>query len=272
MRIITTFNDRLYDASGRDLLASIRTHLPHADLLVYEELDQIRLDVPTVAIRELPELAMVRENHRDVLASEYGGTADTLTGFNRRWYGWFHKIVAQYDALIRRPTEGLTLFLDCDIRVLKPFDANDILSTVQKPVGVMRGRREAVESGIITFDESTPGAAVFVQHVMNLFLDGSFRDLARWDDGFVYGHCLNQYPQFAQDVAAGLTAVDHTNSNGHATGGQILPVTPWAPFFEHDKGVHWRKGVAPDINAGRRATLASRWSDLWSRLRQRPKP
>jgi len=267
MRVITTFNDRLYQASGKDLLASLATAWPEAEVLVYEELTAARLDVPTVPIADVPELHRVRASYPELIAPEYGGPADHLTGFNRRWYGWFHKIVAQYDALVRRPTGGLTLFLDSDIRVIAPPSEADLRRTIDRPVGVMQGTREAVESGVIVFDEGTPGPAEFVTHLMDLFLTGEFRRLPRWDDGYVVGVCAKKYPQLACDVAAGRTAIAHTNSNGHATAGQILPVTPWAAYFEHDKGVHMRQGIVGDVTTGR-SPLAGLWqslSGLWSR-------
>lgn len=268
MRIITTFNDRLYQASGHELLRSINQFIPHAELLVYHELDEHQLNVPSVNIRSLPELADIRAKQLDVLAPEYGGSADQLAGFNRRWFGWFHKIVAQHDALVRRPSGGLTLFLDCDIRVINSFETSDIQKTFNRPVGVMKGTREATETGVIAFDERTPHAAEFVREVMELYLSGRFRDLPRWDDSYAYRHCAEASPALVHDIAAGKRAIDHTNSNGHTTSGQILPLTPWARYFEHDKGLHWRTGVATSVIDGSSESQTPKrgWKSILSRL------
>lgn len=246
IRIITTFNEDLYAASGRALLGSIRLHLPRAEVLVYEELDGTRLDVPTVALTELPEFGVVRDANADVI----GAAAGALEPYNRRWFGWFRKVVAQHDALVRKPFAGYTVFLDADVRVMAPFDGEVIRSQLHLPVGVFRGDRESIESGVIFYDGKQGEAVEFARRYMALYTGGEFRRLPVWSDNHVLMACADAMPGVVQDLAAGRRAARHRNSNGHETGGQILPQTPWGAYLEHDKGLHWRQGIVAAPHAG----------------------
>jgi hypothetical protein len=267
MRIITTFDDGLYAASGKRLLESVARHLPGAKILVYEELTCERVGMPSVRVNQIPEFVQVFASHRDVIPREMGGSAERLEGYNRRWFGWFRKIVSQYDAITRNAYDGYTVFLDTDVRVIAPFSDEDIRAQLPKAVGVFMGLRDSIESGVIFYDGRAPLARPFVERFMDLFLSGQFRALPRWDDSFTMAHCMAQMPEAVHDFAAGIAPVEHTNSNGHTTGGQVLPATVWDHYLEHDKGIHWRGGVVPQVHSVRSTTrrgLFGKWlGGLW---------
>ena len=44
MRILSTFNDKIYDLSGKDLLNSIEENMPDAEVWVYHEVSEDRLE------------------------------------------------------------------------------------------------------------------------------------------------------------------------------------------------------------------------------------
>ncbi len=245
MRIITTFNDVLYRTSGQAMLDSVRALLPRAEVLVYEEFEEEATDLPSVRVDRLPEFQQVYENYRHLIPTEMGGTNEFLHGYNRRWFGWFRKVVMQFDALTRNTYDGYTILLDTDARIVKPFSDELIEQTLRKPVGVFRGTRSAIEAGVVLFDGRSQQAVDFVTGFMEVFLSGTFRNLERWDDGFVMEHCRQRMPQYVHDLAEGLEPIQHTNSNGHSTPGHVLPQTIWGEYIEHDKGLHWRKGVVP---------------------------
>ncbi len=249
LRIITTFDDVLYRASGHRLLESIRAHLPHAQVLVYTELTQESISETSVPINILPEFASVADKNQDIIA-----TADTaLEPFNRRWFGWFRKVIAQHDALVRRPFDGYTVFLDADVRVIRSFPVALITQQLHRPVGVFRGDRESIESGVIFYDEKKIAAVDFVRSFMNLYLSGEFRRQRFWADNYIMQCCAESFPDAVQDLAQGRTAIKYRNSNGHSTSGQILPQTVWGDFLEHDKGLHWRQGL---VTAPHQDTIA----------------
>lgn len=244
VRYITTFNRKIYDATGKNLLESFVKTGQADNVLVYGE---GLSDIPCgelIDITKCPELAYVRQNFHDIIGSEYGGGATNLTGFNQRWFGWFHKIVAQYDALTRRPTDDYTIFLDSDVRCIRPLTEDDLKSIAGPVVSIMNGERVAVETGVIVYAPDHEKVRWFINSYMDLYLSGEFQhSMDRWDDSNGMTFTWNRFPGLVKDLAGGLTSVQHQNSNGHTTGGQVLPITPLGEFFEHDKGIHWRMGI-----------------------------
>lgn len=243
LRIITTFNQKMYEASGKELLDSVFEFIPDAQVLAYVD-DPVAGDgADFIDLTTLPERAYVLKKFAHLIPETHGGSASELTGFNQRWFGWFQKIIAQYDTLLRRPHEGWTLFLDADVRCIQPIDTRRIDELLDSPVNFMRGDRKAIESGVIAYKSNDQRTRWFIQHFMSLFLSGQFQSLERWDDGFVMTTCAELFSDFAHDMAQDADSVEHINSNGHKTSGQILPVTPLGQYFEHDKGKHWRIGL-----------------------------
>lgn len=247
MRIISTFNQSLFENSGRHLIESIRAHLS-CELLIYTE------DLPPIEgatcldVTKVPEFELVRRAHSDVIGEGDKPPRVKLEGFNKRWFNWFRKIVAEYDAMVRQPYAGITLFLDSDIRITRAFDDRVARQWLTRPVGIFRGTREAVETGMIFYDGAHLETRNFVTNYMNLFLSGEFRKFPRWDDSYTMSVCADRYPHLVCDFAAGQEPVEHVNSNGHRTDGHVLPLTPWGDYMEHDKGIHWRKGIAATVH------------------------
>lgn len=247
MRLVSTFNQALYEASGRELIESITLHHPNSEILIYEELDGDQLDVPTVAVSELPELHEVQNRFRHLISTSYGGTAKNLTGYQQRWFGWFRKVLMQYDAIVRRPIGGYTVFLDSDTRFVQPLTETTIAQHLHSAVGFCKGNRECVESGVLIYDDRRPEASEFATAFLEIFTSGRFQQLKRWDDSYTMAACAAEHPHCCQDFAEGAETVHYENSNGYSTGGHIIPQTFLSDYIEHDKGVHWKQGVVPSF-------------------------
>jgi hypothetical protein len=267
LRILTSFNSRLYNASGQTLLRTIREHLGNVTILAYFESRGSSIPSASCLRRDYPEIRNYGVELVDLLATESfrtvfqrgrhlvpvesGGSATGMLGeaahqyWNRRWLAWFSKIAAQFDALTNRPLNppGLTLWMDCDMRLIAPFRSDDILNVLTAPVGIMRGTRVAPETGFIVFDERRTETVETVREIWELFASLRFTELPRWDDGYVYGVFADRLPHLFQDFAAGRNARTHTNTNGHETVEQILPLTLFGNWLEHDKGLHRRLGL-----------------------------
>lgn len=266
VRIITSFNPAIFGASGRFLMSSLRRHLGDISVLAYFEgagrhgrnfslaNDYRSLNasgVTTIDVLSTPAFKEVKQLHADVIPAADGGSSTAAIGegsnadWNQRWFQWFRKIAAQHDALShhRSADPGLLIWMDSDLRVTSPFDGDDVESFLQAPIGIMQGTRPAAETGLIVFDERRAETAEMVGQIWSFYRDGNFRQLPRWDDGFVYGEFAKQHPTVFQDFAHSFQPIVHTNSNGHTTGNQILPVTPFGKWLEHDKGLHRRIGI-----------------------------
>ena len=93
MKIISTFNDDLYEIFAKELIKSTLTHLPDAELIVYEELERNKLDpcIKTVKVRALPIVNQVYQANKDIIGVP--AVQGRLTyGWNKRWFGWFMKV------------------------------------------------------------------------------------------------------------------------------------------------------------------------------------
>lgn len=251
------------------MLESLPGIMPDVSVFVYEELTEDTSfpgNVTPYKVCEVDEFKQVFQKHRDIIPAAMGGEASNLQGFQKRWFGWFRKIVTQYDLLMRHPFDGYTIFIDTDIRFLEPLTTTFVEEQVKKPVGVFKGNRDAIEAGLIIY-APVAEATTFVGHYMDWFLSGRFRELQRWDDGFVMAQCMHEHPDLVQDLAQGIVASTFKNTNGHETGGQVIPQTPFGRIVEHDKGIHWRMGAAEKPTFDKPQGF---WGRLLSSLLPRP--
>ena len=261
MKIISTFNDKLYEFSGKKMIESARALMPDAEIQIYTELEKEEnlkelheMGVKTIDIKLIPQRQIVFEKHKDIISKQYGGDASledkkTHTMWNIRWFGWFHKVLACHHAVAQEDYDGWIVFADSDIRFTKGFDVSFIESmTKSKAIGFFKGNRGAVETGLICIDCRKDFSKIFYDFFMDIFISGEFRQLNRWDDSKTFTVALDSIPAFLSpkenlcDMAEGVhPSPMWTNSNGHVTSGQIISQTEWANYVEHDKGLHARK-------------------------------
>ena len=94
MRIISTFDDRLYESTGRNMLKTLKEYIPKADVTIYEELESNNLaeDIDTVSVRDIPQFDEVFKANKDIITPKFGGLGakkKAYTFYNSRWFGWF---------------------------------------------------------------------------------------------------------------------------------------------------------------------------------------
>ena len=247
MRIITTYNQEIYKLSGHRLVKGVEEHLPDAQLEVYEE----------ERVRALPEYAKVLEANKDIILISEGGEAEELSEknipmpdgwpFNARWFNWFKKIIVLHDCIKRNKYKGYSILFGADVRILKPFTDELLHKMSDKAVGLMLGNRQIAETDFVAINENHPDVEIFFDALMYFYTSGEFRKHERWDDSYAITFIKNKMPHLVEDLAAGATAKQHTNSNGHTTSAQIIPFTEWGEYIEHDKGSYWRAMKGRDL-------------------------
>tara|TARA_Y100001938_G_C8074420_1_gene425106 strand:- start:942 stop:1706 length:765 start_codon:yes stop_codon:yes gene_type:complete len=250
MRIISTFNDSMYESTGEGMLKTVEKFLPEANIFIYEELNKNKLKYPSVKVADVPEFQEVYERHNKVIPPSFGGSAEVIHGekfWNKRWFGWFRKVVMNYDAVCNQNfDDDYLVFVDSDIRFMKGFD-DDFLKVAMKggAIGFFRGNRPAIDSGLVVVDNKNPDVKLFYKRFMEVFQTGEvFTNWKRWDDGFVLTKIFESWPEaIGTDFADGCQHGKYRNTNGHKTVKQIIPMTLWRDYVEHDKGIHIRKGI-----------------------------
>jgi hypothetical protein len=251
VRFVTSFDSRLYEASGRTCVEGFRRLNPRFELRAYIEaesadgLAELERDVAatgTGAVR-LDDCPLLNEFFllaRDVIPPELGGDAPASmfpgdgpeTGnvwFRKHMFRWFRKIVALRDA--SRQFEGVLMWMDCDCRTTKSLPL-DVLDRTFAGAGVihMKARREHSETGLVGFDLGVPGVHDLLAAMERHYMTRAFEDLPRWDDCITLDLLLAR-PEAppSRDIARRVLQE-----------GQVLPATPLAPYFSHAKGLHSR--------------------------------
>ncbi len=260
MKIFSTFNDKIYHSSGRDLIFSLKGAGMIDSFIGYYEFSD-KENVKTL-LKLAPNsrnlnssicgeiITNIFNKNKHIIPQKHGGTApqEICDDFwNRRWFSWFKKIAMAYDALWREDADAgeIYLFLDSDIRVIKPFNQLQLKKLMNgADIGILKGNREAVEAGVIAVDARMLMASNFYEKLLRLFSSGAFQNMKRWDDGYVFaklmkGEGLCKFHDFAKEKKQ----KKFTNSNGHETNNQILPFSELGEFFEHDKGKHVRESI-----------------------------
>lgn len=244
MKYITTFNKTLYETSGRELLATLCNYNNINDIIVYTE----GLNLPkydTVDIMRSGIIQQMLELYPEKIPTYDGGTKELVSGYERRWFQWFRKIVMWYDYTTNcQPDSHEFIFLDCDIRQVSHIHTTPEL---KGDINIMQSTLNGAESGFIPC-KCTDMTRHLFRTIIDKFTSGEMFKHDRLDDGYIIGQMRNEFPGIVNDMAADITPRTFKNSNGHRTSEQLLPFTEWGPYFEHDKGSHWRKKVASKID------------------------
>jgi GT2 family glycosyltransferase len=251
VRFITSFNEVLYEASGKRCVETFRywnnayelwAYIEGEDEVALREMEVSMGQLGTTVVRldDLPLLGEFQELARDVIPIELGGDAPPemfpgegpQTGdvwFRKHMIRWFRKIVALDHA--SDGYAGHLFWIDCDCFSKAPLP-RDVIQHAFAGSGVvhMKAGRGHSETGLVGYDLSVPGVRELIEGMKAHYLSGAFASYDRWDD------CL------ALDLQlAGAGAPSARDVARYVVGtGHVLPSTPFAPYLEHEKGLHSR--------------------------------
>ncbi len=258
---MTSFNDKLYRATGYRLLKTHRRHSIKEKLLItFEGLSQEEIiSDPHFLFFDLQHSAMLHQwllKFQEYIPLNLGGKAkkcncvikeekDKWFGhkqgcphseWNRRASQWFRKIVSLAHALELTPKK--IIFLDCDVM----FQQNITLKTwngifskhgIIYHQGPYRNKSgNGIESGVIGFQE-VGGGYDYLRNVINCFLSGEFLKYKRWDDGYIFRMILDKTPK---EKLARRDMVVWERKTSHVVNLGLLRSS-----LRHDKGHHLKK-------------------------------
>ena len=256
---VTSFNKRLYNATGRQLIQSFLQHKINNKLLItYEENAAEKIPKKDNFIFYNLENDIVLkewlERFKYLIPAYYGGTAPDCSchivkerdnwdkhklgcahsEWNRRASQWFRKIVSLKEALKLNPER--IVFLDSDVYFLRHVNLAIIKTTFDNKglfyhLGKYRKKiGTGIESGVIGFAREHGGFR-FLQAVIDCFLSGDFRQYIRWDDGYIFKMMLDK---LGKTFPHRDLVVQHRNTS------HVVQLGVLANFFCHNKGWHLR--------------------------------
>jgi len=265
---ITTFNRKLYDATGKNMINSFVNTMTEGNMLIcYEDNEtglrrelkkQLGQEAGVVKlstgqnfylfdITHDPTLRKWTEDNADIIPSEYGGRCETFgnliknkygTNFNRQTARWFRKIITIIYATGKEvPQHELTVLLDCDTIFTQHLPYSIILSALGNNevlihLGEHKIRRDmGVEAGFLVFKQNS----MFPRLVIDCYMSGDFKRFIRWDDGYVYKKILEENPN--------IKVIDVVQPHIEQVGGHVICHGPFRDYVQHLKGIHSRSGL-----------------------------
>jgi len=254
MRLITSFNDELYKASGNTLLKSFLQTKKFNDKLfvAYEgKKPEIRdKDIIYKTLNKNKFLSQFLEEHKEIIPSYLGGIARHcdckdwekrhskyhIKGchyhwMNRNLFRWLKKLVA-IDLFLNDNLKGKSfIWLDSDCIIKKRLNISILFYLFNsKDIFYFKGkRREAIETGIIGFSE-TPNAIKIFNEWLDKYKTGDFLLSHRWDDSYQFTLVCKKYKKDCNDVAEKIKSFNN----------DIIPRTPMSQYIDHNKGLHGR--------------------------------
>ncbi|MAF25672.1 hypothetical protein CL634_08900 [bacterium] len=241
----TTFNNVLYNATGRKMIESFIHCRTEGEMLIAHE----GVDLPKhrkfieYDLSEDKFLNRWLKNNEDIIPIELGGRfgGKFKNKFKYRASQWFRKIPTfkkaleyDYDAII---------FVDSDVvfkfgiyKGVKQGLTSDYISEVFGDCGMFchygQGRKMknlGVECGFVGFHMKN-GGRKFLEIIIDIFDSGKFREYERWDDSYIFGQIIKSHPEIkVNDLVKDTLECD------------VIEEGIFDPYITHDKGVHWRQ-------------------------------
>lgn len=197
------------------------------------------------------------KEYRNIIPTHFGGSAkpckcrkplskadnDHIKGcrytwWNRNVFRWIKKVFVIADAFedCRYTRHDRILWLDADCILLKQITTN-FLDFVYRDSDIFffKGDREVSECGIVGYricDETYS----FIQRFVDMYINGEFLKLVRWDDSYVFDKIRSRFP------FQNLNYLDWAGPTGEW--GDVVGTSLLRGYIIHNKGTHGRiKGI-----------------------------
>tara|TARA_Y100001963_G_scaffold114935_1_gene159424 strand:+ start:197 stop:940 length:744 start_codon:yes stop_codon:yes gene_type:complete len=236
---VTSFNNKLFHATGKNLIESFVHHKTEGNLLITHE-DDIDNEIPKhwkflfYNLDKDDYLQNWLDKNIDIIPKDLGGThnGNFDNKFHRRTSQWFRKIAALHHAVSYNFDK--LIFVDSDVyfkKKLKQSKIEEVFDghSVFYHCGPHRMKKNSgAETGIVGYDLKKDGKE-FLDKVFEKYEDGSFKEYLRWDDAWMVTAAIQENPHIrCRDICPNADA-------GHVVKDGLL-----AEYLQHDKGTHWR--------------------------------
>jgi len=252
---VTSFNEKIYEASGKSLLLSHQNTQSEGAWFI--GLEKIIISTPRsggmcIPIQTSEWLKRWLERNKDISPPTVCSCPDPWarkeknhikncphTWFNRNAYRWIRKIATLYHALeySRNKDYNYMVWIDADCTFIKKVFAGTIHALhrhEQKEYDALYlkgSQRNVMEAGFVSYDLFSPVTHNFLLSLFNYYMSGSFRELCRWDDSYVIGKLIDGCELEGRDIA--------TTTSDQFSG--VFKNSLIGEYIEHHKGKHGRE-------------------------------
>jgi hypothetical protein len=240
---VTSFNKRLYEASGYKLIESyIETEQKYPLLVCYEENIELK-NHPNIHSYNLVDDTILSdwlESNQDSIPIELGGTYAGKNPWNLRVSQWFRKVVSLNHAFNNYKRVEYILWLDCDC-IFKNLFSNKFIRELFGNYSLLylKGERTKFENGFIGFNNKKHGMEIF-ENFFNRYIKRTYKRDQDWDDCTQLENALQTVgSHYGLDIAS-------KNSFFNGDGNNPFPKSKLRSHLEHWKGYHGRVlGIVP---------------------------
>ena len=252
----TSFNQRLYEATGRAFLEQFKRFQPDNHLLVTTEDDCVssRGNMSHFSLRDYLPLCEWLKTNEDIIPVEMGGCFSCDCSYHDKFKQFGHEGHCPAGGLRRRASHWIKKFMtwkcaddrqhkqyyqhivwiDCDTTIKKHIPDSlieDLMMDVSVGYhyGKMRKHVDAgIETGVTCFNMGNAGHSV-IQEMDYRFSDGTFRDYVRWDEAWMLTEVMKDMPGYGVDLTPNSKTTDPVHEG------------PFAEYIVHHKGIHWKE-------------------------------
>ena len=218
---VTTFNEKLYNMTGKDLITSFIKYINNADMLVCYEDFEFKSEYNNIISYDLKNDEYMNtwlNKHKDKIPKFYGGNAEDDSEIfidknidywagkkgqswaNYRASRYFRKIVSLNYAITNFSEKYDYIFVidsDCIFKsAIKHTVINDLFSNSTSMIYFWSKFRESInrgpETGFTGYSKANNGFN-FAKIICECFSSGKFLNYTYWDDGYVIGQVINEY-------------------------------------------------------------------------------
>jgi hypothetical protein len=244
---VTSFAYDMYQVSGKQLIQSFINTRTEGILLVCHENFDLSYTEDNILCYKLNESQFLKKwlrKNKDIIPRELGGQANRIqqphvyfNEWNRKASRWFRKIASLEYALQQYKDEyDSIIWLDSDC-LIKQRITTSFINNIFNETGVFYHygnyrltHNMGVESSVIGFNKQYDGYS-FLKDVIEYFRTGHFRQLPRWDDGWIFKIMIETNKYKTRDLIY--------NSRKNA----VIHVGPFSEYIIHDKGLHKRLNI-----------------------------
>ena len=251
---VTTFNQRLYDLTGKNLVKTFLENTTDSDLFVcYEDMEfkSESSRIKTYNLDKSKYFTQWLEDNKENIPKFYGGLAEDkdprFVLDRQKGQYWARFRASRYFRKVAALNKGLNKFkddydiiflIDSDCIFKKNIDLdkiNELFSDDTSMIFFWGKHRRKInrgpESGFTGYKKINNGFE-FAQKICDTFGSGDFLKYEYWDDGFVIGQLINENQKNykLKDLVA--------KSNKRTTRVMEIDYNPLFDYIHHFKNTH----------------------------------